>query len=124
MTKHYNKKKEQEKRRSLRTNMTYCEKIVWMHLRKRQLGYRFLRQYSVDSFVVDFCCPELKLAIELDGDVHEIPEQKKYDKARQKYLEAFGIKFIRIKNEKFLGNPNKAFNRIEEKISSIVQNKN
>ena len=124
MTKHYNKKKEQEKRRSLRTNMTYCEKIVWMHLRKRQLGYRFLRQYSVDSFVVDFCCPELKLAIELDGDVHEIPEQKKYDKARQKYLEAFGIKFIRIKNEEFLGNPNKAFNRIEEKISSIVQNKN
>ena len=124
MTKHYNKKKEQEKRRSLRTNMTYCEKIVWMHLRKRQLGYRFLRQYSVDSFVIDFYCPELKLAIELDGDVHEIPEQKKYDKARQKYLEAFGIKFIRIKNEEFLGNPNKAFNRIEEKISSIVQNKN
>ena len=124
MTKYYNKKKEQEKRRSLRTNMTYCEKIVWMHLRKRQLGYRFLRQYSVDSFVIDFYCPELKLAIELDGDVHEIPEQKKYDKARQKYLEAFGIKFIRIKNEEFLGNPNKAFNRIEEKISSIVQNKN
>ena len=124
MTKYYNKKKEQEKRRSLRTNMTYCEKIVWMHLRKRQLGYRFLRQCSVDSFVIDFYCPELKLAIELDGDVHEIPEQKKYDKARQKYLEAFGIKFIRIKNEEFLGNPNKAFNRIEEKISSIVQNKN
>ena len=124
MTKHYNKKTEQEKRRSLRTNMTYCEKIVWMHLRKRQLGYRFLRQYSVDSFVIDFYCPELKLAIELDGNVHEIPEQKKYDKERQKYLEAFGIKFIRIKNEEFLGNPNKAFNRIEEKISSIVQNKN
>ena len=124
MTKLYNKKTEQEKRRSLRTNMTYCEKIVWMHLRKRQLGYRFLRQYSVDSFVIDFYCPELKLAIELDGNVHEIPEQKKYDKARQKYLEAFGIKFIRIKNEKFLGNPNKAFNSIEEKISSIVQNKN
>ncbi len=116
MTKHYNKKSEREKRRSLRNNTTYCEKIVWLHLRKRQLGYRFLRQYSVDHFVIDFYCPELKLAVELDGDVHEIPEQKKYDKARQKYLEEFGIKFIRIKNEEFLGNPNKAFNKIENAI--------
>lgn len=98
MTKHYNKKSEQEKRRQLRNNMTYCEKIVWMHLRKKQLGYRFLRQYSVDHFVIDFYCPGLKLAVELDGDVHEIPEQKEYDKARQKYLEKFGINFIRIKN--------------------------
>lgn len=122
MTKHYNKKSEQEKRRSLRNNMTYCEKIVWLHLKKRQLGYRFLRQYSVDHFVIDFYCPELKLAVELDGDVHEIPEQKEYDKARQKYLEAFGIQFIRIKNEEFLGNPNKAFSKIEKSIK-IRENK-
>jgi len=122
MTKHYNKKSEQDKRRSLRNNMTYCEKIVWLHLRKRQLRYRFLRQYSVDHFVIDFYCPELKLAVELDGDVHEIPEQKDYDKARQKYLEAFGIKFIRIKNEEFLGNPNKAFNKIEKTIKILAGN--
>jgi very-short-patch-repair endonuclease len=121
MTKHYNKKSEQEKRRSLRNNTTYCEKIVWLHLRKKQLGYRFLRQYSVDHFVIDFYCPELKLAVELDGDVHEIPEQKEYDIARQKYLEAFGIKFVRITNEEFLGNPNKAFSKIEEQIKIVVE---
>lgn len=120
MTKHYNKKTEQEKRRLLRNNMTYCEKIVWLHLRKRQLGYRFLRQYSVDHFVIDFYCPELKLAVELDGNVHEIPEQKDYDRARQKYLEKFGIKFIRITNEEFLGNPNKAFSRIETAIEKLA----
>ena len=121
MTKHYNKKSEQEKRRNLRNNMTYCEKIVWLHLKKRQLGYRFLRQYSVDHFVIDFYCPELKLAIELDGDVHEIPEKKDYDKARQKYLEVFGIKFVRITNEEFLSNPNKAFNRIEKTITDLTK---
>jgi very-short-patch-repair endonuclease len=124
MTKHYNKKSEQEKRRILRKNMTYCEKIVWLHLKKRQLGYRFLRQYSVDHFVIDFYCPELKLAVELDGDVHEIPEQKEYDTDRQKYLEKFGIKFIRIKNEEFLGNPNKAFDRKEKAIKVIAKNMN
>lgn len=121
MTKHYNKKSEQEKRKLLRSKMTYCEKIVWLYLRKRQLGYRFLRQYSVDHFVIDFYCPGLKLAVELDGDVHNLPEQRDYDRARQKYLEAFGIKFIRIKNEEFLGNPNKAFSKIEKKIISIVK---
>lgn len=124
MTKHYNKKSEQEKRRILRKNMTYCEKIVWLHLKKRQLGYRFLRQYCVDHFVIDFYCPELKLAVELDGDVHEIPEQKEYDTDRQKYLEKFGIKFIRIKNEEFLGNPNKAFDRKEKAIKVIAKNMN
>jgi very-short-patch-repair endonuclease len=124
MTKHYNKKSEQEKRRSLRNNMTYCEKIVWLHLRKRQLGYRFLRQYSVDHFVIDFYCPELKLAVEIDGDVHEIPEQKDYDNARQKYLEKFRIEFVRIKNEEFLGNPDKAFSKIEKRITSLIKEKN
>jgi very-short-patch-repair endonuclease len=122
MTKHYNKKSEQEKRRLLRSKMTYCEKIVWLHLRKKQLGYRFLRQYSVDQFVIDFYCPKLKLAVELDGDVHEVLEQKEYDIKRQKYLEEFGIKFIRIKNEEFLGNPNKAFDKIEEEIRNIKEN--
>lgn len=86
-------------------------------MRKRQaLGYKFRRQYSVDHFVIDFYCPELKLAVELDGAVHEIPEQKEYDIARQKYIEAFGIKFIRIKNEELLSNPNKAFQKIENAI--------
>lgn len=111
MTKHFNKKTQLEKRRKLRKNMTFYERIMWLHLRKRQLGYRFLRQYSVDHFVIDFYCPELKLAIELDGDVHNQPGQKEYDKARQGYLEKFGIKFIRIKNEEFLSNPNKTFKK-------------
>src|SRR4030067_3810611 len=107
MTKLYNKKSEQEKRRQLRNNMTYCEKIVWMYLRKKQFGYRFLRQYSVDKYVVDFYCPKLKLAVEIDGDVHDIPEQKEHDEKRQAKLERFGSTFVRITNEELLGNPNK-----------------
>lgn len=120
MTKHYNRTSEKEKRRLLRKQQTYTEKILWMHLRNRQaLGFKFRRQYSVDHYIIDFYCPELKLAIELDGEVHDSPEQKEYDKVRQEYLEAFGITFIRIKNEEFLGNPNKAFGRIEEEIKKL-----
>ena len=123
MTKHYNKKSEQEKRRSLRKNMTYCEKIVWSNLRKKQLGYRFLRQYSVDHFVIDFYCPELKLAVEVDGESHNNPEQTEYDIKRQKYLERFNIKFVRIKDEELLGNPNQAFKKIEDSIKLLEKNK-
>jgi very-short-patch-repair endonuclease len=64
MTKHFKKRKELEKRRKLRKEETYVEKIVWLRLRDRQiLGYKFRRQYSVDHFVIDFYCPELKLAV-------------------------------------------------------------
>ena len=122
MTEHFNKKSEQEKRRHLRNNMTYCEKIIWIHLRKEQLGYRFLRQYSVDHFVMDFYCPKLKLAIELDGDVHEEPEQKRKDIIRQRYLEKFDITFVRITNKEFMENSNKAFEKIEDAIKIIETN--
>jgi very-short-patch-repair endonuclease len=120
MTKYYNKKTEKEKRRKLRKQQTYVEKLMWLHLRNRQvLGYKFRRQYSVDYFVFDFYCPELKIAIELDSDVHNQPEQKEYDIERQKFLEKFGIKFIRRKNEEFLGNPKKAFEKIEVLIKQM-----
>ncbi len=120
MTKHYNKPKEKEKRRKLRRNQTYVEKIVWIYLRDRRLlGYKFRRQYSVDYYVIDFYCSELKLPVEIDGESHDVPEQKEYDIKRQKYLETFGIKFVRIKNDELLGNPNKAFERIENEIKVI-----
>ena len=121
MTLHYNKKSEKEKRRILRKEMTFCEKILWIHLRRKQLGCRFLRQYSVDHFVIDFYSPEIKLAIELDGNVHNEPDQKEYDIKRQEYLESFGITFIRITNDELLGNANMAFNRIDEAIKKIKQ---
>lgn len=123
MTKHFNKKELKETRRQLRRNQTYTEKIVWMYLRNRKTdGYKFRRQYSVDNFVLDFYCPELKLAIELDGGVHDVPAQKLYDEERQKHIEKFGIRFVRLRNEEFLGNPDKAFLKIEEGIRNLILN--
>jgi very-short-patch-repair endonuclease len=121
MTKHYNKKSELEKRRFLREEQTYTEKIAWIHLRKKQLGYRLLRQYSVDHFVLNFYCPKLKLAVEIDGDVHNLPEQIEYDLKREKYLENFNISFLRLTNEELLGNPDKAFKKIETAIKAITK---
>lgn len=121
MTKHYNKRSEKQKRRILRKGMTFCEKILWIHLRRKQLGVRFLRQYSIDQFVIDFYSPEIKFAIELDGDVHNDPIQKEYDAKRQEYLETFGITFLRLTNDELIGNANLAFVKIEETIKKLKQ---
>jgi len=86
MTKHFNKKSEKEKRRLRRKNMPHCEKLLWMYLRKKQFVYRFLRQYFVDQYAIDFYSPKLKLAIESDGNVHDEPDQKKYNMKGKKIL--------------------------------------
>lgn len=120
MTKHFNKPEVKEKRRLLRQQQTLAEKIIWEHVRNRRLlGYKFRRQYSVDQYIIDFYCPELKLAIEVDGSFHDSEEQKSYDKIRQQRIENYGIKFIRIKNEELMSNPDMAFDKIETAIKAL-----
>ena len=120
MMRHFNKPEMKETRRYLRRKQTYCEKLIWMYLRNRRfLGCKFRRQYSVDSFVIDFYCPELKLAIEIDGEIHELDEQMIKDKTRQEYLESYGIHFLRIRNDALLGHPDREFKRIEDVIKKL-----
>ncbi len=80
MTKHFNRTTEKVKRRQLRKDQTMAEKLIWRYLRNRKTEHiKFRRQYSIDKFILDFYSPELKLAVEIDGDVHELPEQKEHD---------------------------------------------
>ncbi len=123
MTRIFNKKSEKEKRRKLRNNQTYAEKILWMSLRRRQIcDVRFLRQYSVNYFVIDFYAPKIKLAIEVDGSSHIGKED--YDKSRQDYIEDFGIRVIRFTNENVIGNINKVIAQIVEVVKSRLDNFN
>lgn len=122
MPKHFNKPTEKSKRRRLRRDQTPAEELVWRFLRNRRTkNFKFRRQYSIDKFVIDFYSPELKLAVEIDGDVHDLPEQKEHDTVRQSYLESFGIKFIRIRNEELFANTDKAFEKIEKMIKVLEQ---
>ena len=124
MTKHLNKPSEKVKRRKLRQNPTEAEKLIWKFLRNRQLlKYKFKRQYSIDHFVIDFYCPELKLAVEADGATHNESGRKEYDIRRERYLKKFGLTFIRIKDEELFGNPNKAFAKIEDALKKLKESK-
>jgi very-short-patch-repair endonuclease len=48
--------------------------------------------------VVDFYCPRLKLAVELDGESHFIEGAEKRDQERQKMIESCGVSFLRFTN--------------------------
>lgn len=95
----YNKAEQKGLRRSLRSNLTDAERILWGKLRgKNVFGFKFRRQFGIDDYIVDFYCPELKLAIEVDGDTHFIGNAPEDDKVRQKRIESYGIKFLRVTN--------------------------
>lgn len=109
----YNRSVDKEKRKKLRHNMTKAEKILWINLRKRQLAkYKFRRQFSVLGYIIDFYCPALKLAIEVDGDYHLWEEVEAYDEKRQKNIEYFGIKFLRFSNDQVFSNIDKVVDNI------------
>lgn len=100
MTRIFNRGSEKAKRRELRDEMTPAEKGLWLKLRARQfLGTRWRRQYSVGPYILDFYCPTVRLAVELDGDSHFGDGAEEHDAQRQAYLEQFGIRVIRFVNQ-------------------------
>jgi very-short-patch-repair endonuclease len=100
MTTFFNRPEQKDRRRALRRRQTACERDLWAVLRSRQLdGLKFFRQYGIANFIVDFYCPEKKLAIELDGDVHDKADVAKYDRIRSVWLHTNGVTMIRFTNE-------------------------
>ena len=88
--------------RALRKNPTDAERVLWHHIRRRQLGgYRFRTQHPVGNYIVDFYCLEERLAIELDGGHHS--EQVTYDNERSAWLKARGYRVLRFWNNQVLG---------------------
>ena len=89
-------------RKTLRSNATSAEAFLWTYLKNKQLsGYRFRRQYSIEKYILDFYCPALRLAVELDGDVHydSFSRQREYDLQRDEYLHReYGVKVVRFEN--------------------------
>jgi very-short-patch-repair endonuclease len=91
----YYNPKLQDRSRELRKNPTFCERLLWKHLRSGQLNdYRFLRQKPIDEFIVDFYCKKLQLVIEIDGVTHN--GKQSYDKRRENRLRELGFTVFRL----------------------------
>jgi very-short-patch-repair endonuclease len=87
--------------RRLRRNQTDAERVLWFRLRDRRLdGLKFKRQVPIDKYVVDFCCAEARLIIELDGGQHATRDESN----RTAVLEAMGYLMLRFWNNDVLQN--------------------
>ena len=107
-----------EQAQQLRKEQTQAEEVLWQKLRNRKLnGHKFCRQVPIGPFIVDFCCREKKLVIEVDGLVHK--KQQEYDNEREKILIATGYSIVRFTNgEVFNDLPS-----VLERILSSLDNK-
>jgi very-short-patch-repair endonuclease len=103
--------------RLLRKNQTEMESRLWQYLRDRRLGgYKFRRQHPVKRYILDFYCPEKKVAVELDGGQHDLDEQMEYDQIRTNILESVGIKVLRYWDNAVLQNPDGVLDDILEEL--------
>jgi len=94
---HYNKKLKPFASQN-RKESTKAEVRLWCELlrNKQMLGYSFLRQRPIDTFIADFFCKELKLIIECDGYSHHFEETALNDEERTKRLNELGYHVIRF----------------------------
>ena len=107
--------------RELRQELTQAEKILWAELRNRKLnGLKFRRQHPIDKFVLDFYCHERKLAIELDGSIHDVKLNKEYDEARTAMLGGLGIYTLRFRNDEVINNIESVLRKINE-VTNMLQ---
>ena len=116
----YQNKVFKDRRKELRNNSTEVETILWNHLKSSKLGFKFTRQYSVGPYILDFYCPKLRLAIELDGDQHKEKEAVLYDEDRTKFLDGADITVIRFWNHDVMKNTGIVIAQIKNQISNMA----
>lgn len=106
-------------RKHLRNEGTPAEAVLWKMLKGKQVfDLKFRRQHSVESYILDFYCPSLHLAIELDGEVHVMKED--YDETRTIFLNKEGICVLRFENRVVFENPQTIIEEIERVMKGRV----
>jgi very-short-patch-repair endonuclease len=104
-----------QKAKELRNNMTDAEVLLWDELKNRKIfKSKFRRQHPIDIFIVDFYCHEIKLVIEIDGEIHLEKDVAEHDDGRTHELEKLGIKILRFTNDQ-------VFNDINSVVKEILQ---
>ena len=106
---------EMNRARELRKHSTDAERLLWRHLRSRQLGgFKFRRQQPLGGFILDFVCLEKRLIIEVDGGQHNESVQALYDSQRSEWLAQQGFRIVRFWDHEVL-------NQLDEVKAAIDQ---
>ena len=113
----FNDSSKKSLRRALRSAPTYSERALWSSLRRIGVGAKFRRQESIGAYVVDFYCPELRLAVEVDGASHVGRDE--YDRQRDEDLAAFGVTTLRFSDTEVLYASDRVVATIRERVDTL-----
>jgi cyclase len=112
-----------ERAANLRKQQTFAEEILWNYLRAKPFDFKFRRQHPHSVYILDFYCHALKLAIEVDGSIHNVDEVRQNDKIRQRQLEQEGLTFLRFSNNEIKLKPEEVIRQIETFLKEKLENK-
>ena len=105
--------------RAQRRASTDAETVLWRHLRSRQVAaIKFRRQEPFGPYILDFCCMNPRLAIEVDGSQHADDPQMARDRTRTKYFEAHGFSVLRFDDRQVLVETEAVVQRIWEELGA------
>ncbi len=102
-----------QRARELRNNATHAETILWGHLKNKPFGFKFRRQHPYLVYILDFYCHALKLAIEVDGSIHNDTDVRLNDDQRQTALQNNEVIVLRFQNEVVTKMPENVISEIE-----------
>jgi methionine--tRNA ligase beta chain len=109
-----------------RSDPTEAENALWQILRGKKIGgYKFRRQHIINNYIADFIALAEKLIIEIDGLIHQLPENKSNDEIRTTELNRHGFEVIRFTNEQVLKDTDNVINaillKLEERKSKLSE---
>ena len=112
-----------------KNSTTLAEGILWEKIRGKKLdGYKFRRQHIIDCYIADFICLKQRLIIEVDGLIHQVPENKLSDAARTIELSQIGFKVLRFTNDEVIQNIEKVLNTVlfelNKRETELAESKN
>jgi very-short-patch-repair endonuclease len=115
----HNRSEMELRRKELRGNLTPAEASLWKSLQRSQVcGKKFRRQHSVGPYILDFYCPECRLAVELDGQGHFTSMMSEYDYRREEYLRKLKIRVVRFENRLVFENLEGVIHMISDQLTN------
>jgi very-short-patch-repair endonuclease len=94
---------------------------VWQWIRNRQCyNQKFRREFPIPPYTVDFCCIELQLIIEIDGEHHLTIEGIEHDRIRDQYLRRLGYQILRIPGYDVIRDNGDVRERIREFVQAAI----
>ncbi len=101
----------------MRNKPTDAEQMLWNVLSNKGIdGYKFRRQHIIGNYIADFICLKQNLIIEVDGSIHQLPENIVSDAERTKWLLSEGYRVVRFTNNEVLFELEKVMTKISANL--------